>query len=80
MSAGVEPLACHSDHCITCSDEGLPMRVVRVDERRELALCMGDDGARSSVEIALVAPVQEGDRLLVHAGVALVALEEVVGA
>ena len=26
-------------HCITCSDEGVPMRVLRIDERRDLALC-----------------------------------------
>jgi hydrogenase maturation factor len=63
-----------SCHCLTCSDEGLPMKVVRVDEARELALCEGDDGARSSVEIALVQPVGEGDRVLVHAGTALVRL------
>jgi hydrogenase maturation factor len=50
------------------------MKVVRVDEARELALCEGDDGARSSVEIALVQPVGEGDRVLVHAGTALVRL------
>lgn len=67
-------MTCHDDHCITCSDEGLPMTVVRVDQGRVLALCQGDDGARSSVEIALVAPVSEGDTLLVHAGTALVRL------
>jgi hydrogenase maturation factor len=60
--------------CVTCSDEGLPMRVLRVDGRRELALCEDEDGARSSVEIALVLPVAEGDRVLVHAGTALVRL------
>ncbi|MEO6496168.1 MAG: HypC/HybG/HupF family hydrogenase formation chaperone [Solirubrobacteraceae bacterium] len=60
--------------CITCSDEGLPMEVVRIDDARGLALCQGEDGGRSSVEIALVAPVAEGDRVLVHAGTALVRL------
>jgi hydrogenase assembly chaperone HypC/HupF len=59
-------------HCITCSDEGLPMTVVRIDAERALALCEDDAGARQSVEIALVEPVAEGDRLLVHAGTALV--------
>jgi hydrogenase maturation factor len=63
-----------SCHCITCSDEGLPMTVVAVDDRRVLALCEGADGARASVEIALVEPVATGDRLLVHAGTALVRL------
>jgi hydrogenase assembly chaperone HypC/HupF len=65
-------VACDHEHgCITCGDEAVPMRVVRVDEARALALCENDDGARSSVEIALVEPVGEGDRLLVHAGTAL---------
>ncbi|MBS1869273.1 MAG: HypC/HybG/HupF family hydrogenase formation chaperone [Actinobacteria bacterium] len=51
------------------------MRVLRVDAARGLALCAGEDGARSTVEIALVEPVAPGDALLVHAGVALVRLE-----
>ena len=63
------------DHCITCSDEGVPMQVERIDEGRGLALCSADDGSKSTVEIALVEPVAPGDRLLVHAGVALVGLE-----
>jgi hydrogenase maturation factor len=63
------------DHCITCSDEGVPMEVERIDEARGLALCTAADGSTSTVEIALVEPVGPGDRLLVHAGVALVELE-----
>ena len=63
------------DHCITCSDEGVPMQVERIDEARGLALCATDEGSKSTVEIALVAPVEPGDRVLVHAGVALVELE-----
>ena len=63
------------DHCITCSDEGVPMQVERIDEGRGLALCSADDGSKSTVEIALVEPVSPGDRLLVHAGVALVGLD-----
>jgi len=63
---------CHSDHCITCSDEGIPMRVEKLDTERVLALCVAQDGAKSTVEIELVAPVEIGDELLVHAGVALV--------
>jgi hydrogenase maturation factor len=66
-------LDCHSDHCITCGDEGIPMTVVRVDEERCLALCSAEDGEKSSVEIALV-EAQPGDSVLVHAGVALVRL------
>ena len=63
------------DHCITCSDEGIAMRVEQVDEARALALCATEEGARSTVEIALVQPVAAGDLVLVHAGVALVGLE-----
>jgi hydrogenase maturation factor len=61
------------DHCITCSDEGIPMRVERVDGVRALALCSAADGSKSTVEIALV-DVAPGDRVLVHAGVALTEL------
>jgi hydrogenase maturation factor len=68
-------LDCHSDHCITCGDEGVPMWVLRIDDRRALALCCAEDGSKSSVEISLVDPVEPGDLLLVHAGVALVKLE-----
>jgi hydrogenase expression/formation protein HypC len=67
-------LDCHSDHCITCSDEGVPMVVDRVDGARLMALCTAQDGSKSSVEIALVEPVEPGDSLLVHAGTALVKL------
>ena len=61
------------DHCITCSDEGIPMRVERVDDARGLALCAAEDGSKSTVEIALV-DVGPGDSVLVHAGVALAEL------
>jgi hydrogenase maturation factor len=60
----------HEEHCITCGDEAIEMTVVRVRDD-DLALCERADGARSSVETALVAPVQAGDRLLVHAGTAI---------
>lgn len=63
------------ERCITCGDVGVPMRVVRVDLVRELALCEDDAGTRSTVEVALVAPVAAGDWVLVHAGTALQWLE-----
>jgi hydrogenase assembly chaperone HypC/HupF len=62
-------------HCVTCSDEGVPMRVVAIDEDRGLALCAAPGGDRSSVEIALVGAVAPGDALLVHAGTALALLD-----
>ena len=67
-------LAPHCDHttgCITCGDEAIEMRVLAVDPDRGLALCTGPEGGRSSVEIALVEGVREGQTLLVHAGTAI---------
>jgi hydrogenase maturation factor len=64
------------DHCITCSDEGIPMQVERIDDVRGLALCAAEDGSKSTVEIALVS-VEPGDRVLVHAGVALAEVSEI---
>jgi hydrogenase assembly chaperone HypC/HupF len=62
-------------HCITCGDDGVPMRVVAVDDDRGLALCEAEGGARESVEIALVDAVAPGDAVLVHAGTALTKLD-----
>jgi hydrogenase maturation factor len=71
-----EPLsACVIDHCITCSDEGVAMHVLRVHADRDLALCAREDGAQMTVEIALLDAVAPGDVLLVHAAVALTRLE-----
>ena len=66
---------CGEEHCITCGDDGDPMVVLRVDDQRGLALCGDQEGARQTVEIALVEPVAPGDRLLVHAGTAIARLE-----
>jgi hydrogenase expression/formation protein HypC len=59
-------VTCEDGHCVTCSDEAVPMTVseVRADGT---ALC--DNG--TEVMTDLVAGVQEGDTVLVHAGVAL---------
>ncbi len=60
-----------TEGCITCGDVAIPMTVVKVDPERSLALCASAEGARQSVEIALVEPVESGELLLVHAGTAL---------
>jgi hydrogenase expression/formation protein HypC len=60
---------CDDDHCITCSDEGVPMRVLE-STGDGLARCEGD----VEVMTELVGDVSPGDQLLVHAGVALVRL------
>jgi hydrogenase maturation factor len=60
---------CDDDHCVTCSDEGVPMRVVEV-RGSGIALCEGD----VEVMTDLVGQVTAGEDLLVHAGVALARL------
>ena len=57
---------CSDAHCITCSDEAVPMRVVEV-RGDGTALCDGD----VEVMTALVGEVAPGDELLVHAGAAI---------
>jgi hydrogenase maturation factor len=75
------PACDHGKGCITCGDEAIWMKVVRIDADRELALCETEEGAeRSTVEIALVQPVSENDVLLVHAGTALAHAESEVAA
>jgi hydrogenase maturation factor len=66
-----EPM-CGSRHCITCGDDGAPMTVIAIDDSRGLALCGDDEGARFVVETALLEAVAVGERLLVHAGTAIV--------
>jgi hydrogenase maturation factor len=56
----------HDSHCITCGDEAVAVRIVEVHDDG-LALC--EDG--STIETALVEPVERGDVLLVHAGTAI---------
>ena len=58
------------NHCITCGDDAEPMRVLRIDVARALALCVDDDGEHHTVEIGLV-DAGVGSEVLVHAGVAL---------
>jgi hydrogenase maturation factor len=65
-------VTCEDGHCITCADDGAPMRVLRVRDDA-LALCGDDAGAHHTVELALV-EAGVGDQVLVHAGVALVTL------
>jgi hydrogenase maturation factor len=72
-------LACHDlgpQHCVTCADEGTPMRVLaRAPSGGSLARCAGADGIAATVETALVGPLEPGAVVLVHAGVALVRLD-----
>jgi hydrogenase maturation factor len=61
----------HPTGCITCGDEAIEMKVLRVDEARQLALCADAQDRKETVEIALVGPVGPGDAVLVHAGTAI---------
>jgi hydrogenase expression/formation protein HypC len=58
-----------TDGCITCGDVAVPLVVVSVDGAD--ALCRDDAGRFETVATELVDTVAVGDRLLVHAGVAL---------
>jgi hydrogenase maturation factor len=67
-----EPLSCTTDsgHCVTCSDEALPVRVLHVDE--SLALARVEVGGETvEVDVSLLDEVLAGHRILVHGGVAL---------
>jgi hydrogenase maturation factor len=68
MTAGPH---CTTDdaHCTTCSDEGIEMTVVELTQCG--AQCRDPAGIDQRVEIDLVEPVEIGDTLLVHAGVAI---------
>jgi hydrogenase assembly chaperone HypC/HupF len=65
-------------HCITCSDEALPVTVLRVDSETGLAL-VAVQGVTEEVDITLVENVAPGDMLLVHGGVAIGHVDEANG-
>ena len=58
------------EHCITCGDVGIPMRVSEPTQRGE-ATCVDAEQQRHRVITELVEPVAPGDGVLVHAGVAI---------
>ncbi|CCF83033.1 HypC/HybG/HupF family hydrogenase formation chaperone [Nitrolancea hollandica] len=65
------PGSCDLDHhgCGVCSDAGIPARVLEV--QGDDALCEDASGNRARIAVELVTPVQPGDMLLVHGGVAI---------
>lgn len=65
------PETCTLDHdsCITCSDAGIPVRVVSVNG--DDALCEDAVGNRAKIAVELVVPVRIGEVLLTHGGVAI---------
>ena len=56
------------ERCLTCSDEAVAARVVEVEGANATVEAGGE---RERVGIELVAPVEPGDTLLCHAGIAL---------
>jgi hydrogenase maturation factor len=66
--------SCDDGHCITCSDEGVEMQVVEPGPDG-LSVCADKGGgAPTEVMTDLVGEVAPGDRVLVHAGVAIARL------
>ena len=65
------PGYCTLDHdgCVTCSDAGIPVRVVSVEG--DDALCEDAAGERAQMAVELVAPVRVGEIPLTHGGVAI---------
>jgi hydrogenase expression/formation protein HypC len=63
--------SCTLDHdgCIVCSDAGIPVRVISLEQ--DDALCEDGAGNRAEIAIELVTPVQIGEVLLTHGGVAI---------
>jgi hydrogenase expression/formation protein HypC len=63
--------SCTLDHdgCVTCSDAGIPVRVVSFEGYD--AICEDGAGNRAEIAVELVAPVEVGEVLLTHGGVAI---------
>jgi hydrogenase maturation factor len=57
-------------HCITCSDEAVPVTVIHADQQAGVALVKVQNKTEE-VDITLVEHVAPGDILLVHGGVAI---------
>jgi len=76
MSAGQFGSSCRADPgCITCGDVAIALTVITVAGAD--ANCRDEQGREELVATELVGEVQEGDRLLVHAGVAIERLSAV---
>ena len=64
---------CHGDVCITCSDQAVPVRIIRLLGD---GLALADTGvSEEEVSVALV-QARAGDTVLVHAKEALTVIRE----
>jgi hydrogenase maturation factor len=61
-------------YCITCSDEALPARVLRIDQDTGIAFVTIAESTEE-VDITLIDDVVAGDVILVHGGVAIAIAE-----
>jgi len=70
-----QAIACTVDDqgCLTCGDVAVPVTVVRGTDQD--AICVDAHGNEGTVATELVGEVTIGERLLVHAGVAIEKLE-----
>ncbi len=76
-ASNAQTSACQLDadhHCLTCSDELVSVRVVRVDQEVGLALVEVSEQVEE-IDITLIEDVVVGDVLLAHGGVAVARLE-----
>jgi len=69
-------MTCDGDHCVTCGDVAVPVRVVRLLPDELAVVDVGRGGAIETVSVALVS-VAVGDTILVHAGEAIAVVTEV---
>ena len=65
------------DVCITCSDQGLILRVLHVAEDGR-ARCLDEAGGEVEIQVDLIDAPGPGDVVLAHAGVALVRIRREV--
>ncbi|GCE12796.1 HypC/HybG/HupF family hydrogenase formation chaperone [Tengunoibacter tsumagoiensis] len=72
---------CHrnDEHCITCSDEAWPGRILTIDSEAGLAIVQAEQAdEEAEVDITLLDQIEPGTQVLVHGGVAISTLEDVL--
>lgn len=71
----MEMAECHDDVCVTCSDEGRPGEVIGLPEFEFGPARVRTATGEEDVDVTVAGPVQLGDVVLIHAGVAITRLE-----
>lgn len=77
VSYAIENICTHyaDGHCLTCSDQAIPVKVLHINHETGLAL-VAVGGETEEIDITLVEHVIPGDMLLAHGGVAIKHLYE----